>query len=358
MTILSAADIRHLRTGAHFLACSLDPTAIHIYAENILAAIGRTNVSVIPVGDLDPDDLVVAVGVVAQGFLMADVPPAGDEFAGCLADIEASLGRKISAVFSLAAANINGIIPLMVGLQLNLPVVDADPMGRVFPLISQTTLNLGNVGISPVAMMGPTGARALVHADQASRADRIVRAVAVELGGWAATAMYPCQARELAAHGIQGSITRMIRIGEIIDSDESVEHKYLLLVQLLAASRIARARVVVIEQLPRASDLGRPALPSSVTLIEEPSGRVIRLEIQNEILLVQVDGGVSAAVPDIVTLLSSDYGTTVSLENIRVGNMIDVIVIRGSEKWYTPRGLQLAGPQAFNIPIRHPRSPD
>lgn len=356
MTLLTADDIRHLRTGAHFLACCVDPTAIHIYAEKILSALDDGQISVIPVSDLDPTDLVVAIGIVNKGFFLTDLPPVGDEFSHCLAAIEASLGRKVSAIYSLAAANVNGIIPLMVGLQLDLPIVDSDPMGRVFPLISQTTLNIGHVGISPIAMMGPAGESALVQAQDPQRAERLVRAIVGELGGWAATAMYPCQASDLAEHGIHGSITRMIRIGEILDTDESAESKYLSLVHLLAASRIARARVILIEQLSRPTDLGLPAQPSSVTLLEESSGRIIRLEIQNEILLVQVDGGVAAAVPDIVTLLSSEHGTTVRLEDVQMGSMLDVLVIPASPKWYSPPGLKLAGPTAFNIPLRHPRS--
>lgn len=356
MTLLDDDDVRALRTGAHFLACCLDPTAIHIYAEKILGALGDGRVDIVPVNDLHPDELVVAVGVVVQGFFVADLPPVGDEFINCIAAIEANKGRKVGAVYSLAAANINGVIPLMVGLQTGLPIVDCDPMGRVFPLISQATLNLGSVAVSPIAMAGATGEQALVHAKDPRRAERLVRSVVAELGGWAATAMYACTAGELAEHGVHGTVSRMIRIGQILDANDSVEKKYLRLVQLLGASRLARARVIFIENLSRHSDLGLPAQPSSVTLLEEGSGRIIRLEIQNEILLVQVDGGVAAAVPDIITLLNSDHGTTVSLEDVRLGNLLDVLVIPASPIWYSPAGLKLAGPAAFKIPTKHPRS--
>lgn len=355
MRFLTADDVRHLRTGAHFLACTIDPTAIHVYAEMIQRAMENRSVELVSVEELAPDDLVVAVGMVTQGLFIADMPPVGDEFLGCIKAIESQLGRQVKAVYSLAAANINGIIPLMVGLQSALPVVDSDPMGRVLPLISQTTLNIGQVSISPIALMGVTGERILVEATDPQRAETLVRALVTELGGWAATAMYPCSAGQLKDHGVPGSISRMVRIGEILDADSSVERKYLLLADLLGATRIARARVSHIEGLSRPTDLGLPAQPTSLTLQDESTGQIIRVEIQNEILLVLVDGGVAAAVPDIVSLLNSEHGTVVNLDDMQVGNVVDVLKFSAAPQWYSEAGLDLAEPKAFGIPLEHPR---
>lgn len=354
MVTLTSADVAHLQIGAHFLACCLNPTSSSLYVEMVQRALESARLDLVSVDELHPDDLVVAVGMVTQGLPIADLRPSGDEFLGCIEAIEASLAKKVRAVYSLAAANVNGVIPLMVGLQSSLPVVDSDPMGRVFPLISQTTLTLGNVEISPIAMMGATGERAVVTAGDQHRAETLVRALVTEFGGWAATAMYPCTAAELREHGVHGSITRMINIGAVLDADDSVENKYLRLAEITGAVRIARARVDHVEGLSRPTPLGQPAQPSSVTLVDESTGRIIRLEIQNEILLVLVDGAVVAAVPDIVTLLSPEHGSVASLNDVWVGNLLDVIAMPASAHWYSGRGLALAGPRAFNIPLDHP----
>jgi DUF917 family protein len=354
-TVLTTEDVRNLRTGAHFLACTIDPTAIYVYAEMIQRAMEDRSLELIAVDELAPDDLVVAVGMVTQGLFIADMPPVGDEFLGCISAIEARLGRRVRAIYSLAAANINGIVPLMVGLQSSLPVIDSDPMGRVFPLISQTTLNIGNVAIGPIALMGVTGERAVVEVESPQRAETLVRALVTELGGWAATAMYPCSAQRLREHGVHGSISRMIRIGQILDASTSVERKLSLLADLLDTTRIARARVSHIESLSRPTDLGLPAQPSSVTLEDETTGRIVRLEIQNEILLVLVDGAITAAVPDMVTLLNSEQGTVVNLDDVQVGDVVDVLKLAAAPQWYSEAGLNLAEPKAFGIPLEHPR---
>jgi DUF917 family protein len=203
--------------------------------------------------------------------------------------------------------------------------------------------------------MGVTGERAVVEVESPQRAETLVRALVTELGGWAATAMYPCSARQLKEHGVHGSISRMIQIGQILDADTSVERKLLLLAELLGTTRIARARVSNIESLSRPTDLGLPAQPSSVTLEDETTGRIVRLEIQNEILLVLVDGAVTAAVPDMVTLLNSEQGTVVNLDDVQVGDVIDIVKLTAAAQWYSEAGLDLTEPKAFGIPLEHPR---
>jgi hypothetical protein len=222
-------------------------------------------------------------------------------------------------------------------------------------LISQTTLNIGNVAIGPIALMGVTGERAVIEVESAQRAETLVRALVTELGGWAATAMYPCSARQLMEHGVHGSISRMIRIGQILNASTPVERKLLLLAELLGTTRIARARVSHIESLSRPTDLGLPAQPSSVTLEDETTGRIVHLEVQNEILLVLVDGEVTAAVPDMVTLLNSEQGTVVNIDDVQVGDVMDIVKITAAAQWYTEPGLELTDPKAFGIPIVHPR---
>lgn len=147
----------------------------------------------------------------------------------------------------------------------------------------------------------------------------------------------------------------MIRIGQILDADTSAESKFLSLADFLGVTRIARARVSHIEGLSRPTDLGLPAQPSSVTLEDETTGQIIRLEIQNEILLVLVDGAIAAAVPDMVTLLNSEHGSVANLDDLTVGNVVDVLKLNAAPQWYSEPGLDLAEPVAFGIPLKHPR---
>jgi len=352
MRELTVDDIDRLATGAQFLSCSIDPTAMFMYAEMTRQAMRSATLQLADLDDLDDDALAVSVGVVSHGLLMAEMPPTGDEMLGVLGAIETALGRPVDAVFPLAAANVNAITPLLASLQVGLPVADADSMGRVFPLISQTTLNAGGVGIGPVALMGPTGERVTIEVSDARRAEALVRAATEELGGWAVAATYPCSVRELRAHGVRRSMSRMLALGDVMEGAGPAQAKYRQLADLVGSSRIARAQVTHVESSFGPSEVALPAQPSSLTLLDDGSGRIVRLEIQNEILMVLVDGAVAAAVPDIITLVDPERGAVVSLDDVRVGDVLDLLKTPADPKWYEPAGVSLAGPAAFGIPIQ------
>lgn len=351
MRELMVDDIDRLEIGAHFLSCSIDPTAMHSHAEMTRQAMTTRTLRLADLSDLADDDLVVSIGFVSQGLLMAEMPPVGDEAVGCLEAISAAVGRGVAAVFPLAAANINAVAPLMAALQAGIPVADADPMGRVFPLISQTTLTAAGVGIGPIALMGATGERVTIEVSDARRAEALVRAATEELGGWAMSAMYPCTARELREHGVRGSITRMLDLGDVLGGTGATAAKLQRLSELFGTSRIGRAQVTHVENSFGESEVALPARPSSLTLRDDANGRLVRLEIQNEILLVLVDGAVVAGVPDVITLIDPERGSVVNLDDVRVGDVLDLLRTPADPRWYEPAGLALAGPAAFGIPV-------
>ncbi len=351
---LDRRDIGHLRTGALFLACAADPDWCNEQAERTLSHMTshRTAPRLRTVEELDDDALVVALGFVNNGIPLSDLHPVGDEFITSLRLVEKALGRPVDAVMPLAAANINALVPILTGMQLGLPVVDADPMGRVFPLLHQSVFTLAGMSAGPVGATGATGESALIDVTDTLRAERLVRALAGEFGGWSATALYPMRAGALAQHGILGSVSRMVRIGEILESAVPTGENHDALRRREGVTRIIRARVSDVASLSRPAPPGQPDHPSSVVLIEESQGRIVQIEIQNELLMVMIDGAVEAVVPDIITMLRPEDGSVASLEDLWVGNTLDIIVLPAADQWYTPAGMELVGPAALHVGLR------
>lgn len=348
MRTLTAEDLDRLAIGAQFLSCTIDPSGIHMLSDLVRRAMLSAELRLADLAEFAPEDLVVAIGFVSQGLLGSEMPPCGDEMLAALHAVESATGRRIAAVYPLAAANANAIAPLLLGLQSGLPVADADPMGRVFPLISQTTLNAAGVPIGPVALVGAAGERLVIEVADASRAEALVRSATEQLGGWAASAMYPCSVRDLERHGVNRSISRMITLGGILSGGDSMDARSRALEELLGTRRIARGQVVLVESTFGPSELALPAQPSSLILTDD-KGRLVRLDIQNEILAVSVDGAVVSEVPDIITILDPEQGSVLSLDDVRVGDVLDVLRTPAEDRWYEPAGLALAGPAAFGL---------
>ena len=136
----------------------------------------------------------------------------------------------------------------------------------------------------------------------------------------------------------------MVRIGSILESDAPAHEKHEQLRRSEGVRRIIRARVADVAGLSRPAPAGEPDHPSSIVLIEEAQGRFVQLEIQNELLLLMIDGTPEAVIPDIITMLHPDDGRVASLDDLWVGNTLDLVVLPAAEQWYTPEGRRLAAP--------------
>lgn len=349
MTLLDERHIWDLHTGSIFAACLIDPDWTREQTERLLAMYRSTahRAQLCAPSELRDDGLVVAVGYVSNGLPPAELRPVGDEFLQCIRLLEQDLQTPVVGVMPLAAAGINAMVPPLVALQAGIPVVDVDPMGRVFPLVSQTVFTVAGLPAGPVAAAGATGESAMVQVTDPVRTDRVLRALAGAYGGWAATVSYPMTSNTAADAGVQGSITRLLEIGHILNGSAPIREKYEALGRLAGVKFRIRARVRGLGWHASATHPGQTARPSSVTLVGEPNGRIVQLEVQDEVLLLMVDGVVRAAVPDLITILDARDGAPATLEDLWVGNTMDIFVMAASPAWYTAEGMALAGPSAF-----------
>lgn len=351
---LSEEDIGHIRTGALFLACSVDPLWCIEQADRALAYMRsqQTEAVLLQVDELPEEALVITLGFVNNGLPLSELRPPGGEFIHSLRLVEKAVGREAVGVIPMAGANVNALVPILTGMQLGIPIIDADPQGRVFPRLHQSVFTLAGLPAGPLAATGPTGESALLDVTNPSQAERLVRALAAEFGGWAATAMSPMTAKSLETHGLLGTVSRLLRIGKILNSEAVTEQKYEELRRHEGVTRIIRARVIDIAGLSRPNAPGQSDRPSSVVLVEESQNRIVQIEIQNELLMVLVDGVVAAVMPDIITMLHPDDASVASLEDVWVGNTLDIAILPAAKPWYSSEGLRLAGPEAQQLQLR------
>lgn len=351
---ISRDDFLNLATGSQFLACSVDTDWLREAVDRVewqLAA-GDALPALIDADDLPDDAHVLSVGFVNNGLPPSDLYPVGDEFVRSVRALERELGVRFAGLIPLAGANINVIVALHTAMDLGIPLIDSDQMGRVFSLLHQSVFTLAELPAGPLAVTGATGESAVLQVTAPIRAERLVRALAGELGGWAASALYPMRAATLKAHGLHGTLSRNTRIGRILNSDAAVAEKYQRLTAEEGVRRIIHARVTDVTGLSRPAPPGEPDRPSSVILEEIGSGRIVQLEIQNELLMLMVDGMVEAVMPDIITMLDPQTASVASFEDLWVGHRLDLMVLRAAPAWYTTEGIELVGPDAHHIMLR------
>lgn len=304
---------------------------------------------------LPPDALCVSVGGVGGFAPLLELPPCGDEFELAVHALEARLGRRVDAVVSLNAAGPNALFPIAAAAALGLPLVDCDGMGRIFPLIHQTTYALAGLPVTPLAAASQSGDVVVIETSHA-RADQLLRGVVDASGGFMICAMYPVTAAELPKAAITGSTSRIMRTGRLLTAAPDRRTLLTGLARTVGARVLCSGRVAEVGHAGRSEGARHyPSMPSSIVVLEHSdSERIIRLEAQNELLLALIDGAVAAAVPDHLCLLDRQKLRMVGLEGVAVGDDVDVLVVPAAPMWHTAAGLELAGPRAFGFPVSHP----
>ncbi|MEV8096734.1 DUF917 domain-containing protein [Kitasatospora sp. NPDC085879] len=353
---LAAADLPVLVAGNQLLCPAMGAPGVDgvtLCTDELLRRHGP--VPLIGLDTLPDDALCAAVGAVGGFAPLIELPPVGDEFTLAVRALEDRLGRRLDAVTTLNAAGPNALFPIAAAAALGLPLVDCDGMGRILPLIHQTTYHLAGLPAAPLAASSQTG-DVIVLQTGSARADRLLRGVVDASGGFMICALYPATASQLRRAAITGSTSRILEVGRLLAAVSGRTALLGGLTRTVGARLLAGGRIVEVGRTDRTVGTRHyPSMPSGI-VVQEPgrSGRTLRLEAQNELLLALLDGAVVAAVPDVLCLVDRQRQRLVGLEQAAVGDHVDVLVIAADPRWHTPQGLALAGPRAFGFPVRHP----
>ncbi|WP_353649868.1 DUF917 domain-containing protein [Nakamurella sp. A5-74] len=352
---ITAADVAALYAGANFYSPSVGDTTRVTLIDWLTGLLGETG----PLPLLKPESMpatswCAALCILGSGAALADLPPAGDEFVTAVRTLERTIDRPLAAVYPLAAATVSALFPVIAAAQLGLPLLDCDGMGRAFAQINQTTMFLAGLSVSPAVLTGAAGETFTLTSPNSERADVLSRSALDVLGGWAAFAAYPASIGDTARGASRGNVSRLLEVGRLLLEPMSTDLLVNRLSAVNATRRIARGRIVDLEHLTRPADLSVPTHPTSAVL-DEVGGAILRLELRSEIVAAFVDGVLTAAAPDLISLFDVRSGRMAALDSLENGDLLDVLVTPADAVWYSPEGLALVGPSVHHIPLDHPR---
>ena len=293
--------------------------------------------------DLDEDALIMPCGMVGAPTVHIEKIENGGEGAVLREQLERLTGRKVAALMPAEIGGSNGLLPLAWAGSMGLPVVDADGMGRAFPLIPQVTMHLAGIDPNPGIMTDERGNVLVFTAISGHWMERLERSAAVEFGGAGAATEYTmtvAQAKDGAT--VQGTYTLAIRIGDALTA--AVGDAIGALTKITGGYPLLSGKITDVE---RRTTKGFVRGSAVVEGLGEDSGRLLRLEIQNENLVALEQGRVLASVPDLITILDSETADAIPTERVRYGQRVTVIAMPCAPIWRSPFGLEMAGPRAF-----------
>lgn len=326
-----------------------------LYAHLLLARLPPAGVALHP---LDPfsDAVVVPVGMIGATSVLTEKLPHGGEIAQAVAAICRWSATTADAVMPVEAAGLNAALAVVTAVELGLPLVDADLMGRALPRFDQLTAAVAGEGapslLRSAALVEPGGQVLVQDNASAQELERTVRSYVAQAGGWAGAAFGPFVASELAGRVCEGTLARALDLGRASGSPEAnrgpAARAAALGGRVLAAGRVLE----VVRGVSGGFSHGSFA-------VADRSGAMVRIEAENEYLVAVVDGEPVATCPDLICVLDGRTAQPVAADRLRAGDDVQVLTLPGPAWWTAlPGRLRAVGPRAFGYDIDAVLLPD
>ena len=300
--------------------------------------------------DLADDDRVAVVSNMGAPLVGQERLADSRNIARAVAMQEDYHGWKFRAVMSLEIGGNNSIQPLMAAAHLELPVVDADTMGRAYPEAQMTSVAVGDLIPYPCALYDPRGIEAMVtNVPTWKWMERASRKICTEMGSIASTCKAPRTGAEVKQWGIHFTTTKAIGIGRRVREAQRLHLDPVAAVLEEGRGKLLfRGKVVDVARRTTEGFLrGRAVIDG----LDEDRGSRLELAFQNEWVVAWRDGSPIAMSPDLICVLDSVSGNAFGTETIRYGMRASVVALPAPPVFLTEKGLQHVGPRAFGYDI-------
>lgn len=350
MRLIDQEDIQHLALGASLLSGGGGGSTYSIKHQTLEAIRAHGPIKLLRADELDDDALVVSLCGMGAPTIGIEHLYARDTYANALHFLEQHLGRKVDAIMSLEVGGANALTPMPVAAREGIPVVDADAMGRALPELQMTSFSVYGLPAGPMALHDDNGNRCIIDTVNNYWVEQFARSITTDMGARAATALYPLSGKQIKQAAIRDTISQAMAIGKAMHTSHLKQQPIRLLQEILHGHVLFEGKVLDIQ---RHSDIGFARGSASMSGIGPFQGQTLQLNFQNEYLLTQIGSKVCATVPDTIGIFDQRTGSAISVEELRYGFRVTVLVIPAPAVWRTPEGLALVGPRAFGYDMEY-----
>ena len=349
MRLIGEHELEHLAIGAAVLGTGGggDPYIGKLMAQQAIREHGP--VRLVGVEELEDDDLVVPSAMMGAPTVMVEKIPHGEESLRAFRALQEYLDSPITHTTSIEAGGLNSTIPFVVAAALDIPLVDADLMGRAFPELQMCLPTLYGIAACPMAIADEKGNAAVLEAIDNHWTERFARSVTVDMGCSSMIALYALTGAQVGEAMIAGTLQLAQTLGEAIESARR-EHEDPIdvVVSTLRGFRLFEGKVVDVK---RRTQAGFARGDCRLEGTGSDRGATLKIEFQNEHLIATRDGDVLATTPDLIIVLDAESGLPVTTEEIRYGFRVMVVGAPCDARWRSPEGLEVVGPRYFGYDL-------
>lgn len=347
---ITAQDVDDLATGSWIIGTGGggSPYLNHLNVQR-MAADGRTFELIDPMS-LNDDATVAVVSTMGAPIVMQERLQDSRDVARSIEIMQDYVGRKFDAVMATEIGGSNAFQPLMAAAHLDIPIVDADAMGRAYPEAQMTSFAVGGLQPWPLSLVDPRGVEAVIsHVPTWKWMERASRALTVETGSMAATCKAPRTGAEVKRWSVPNTMSWAIAIGAEVRAARAAHRDPVEATCAATGGReLFRGKIVDVERRTTGGFLrGRAVLDG----MDGSAGNSVVLDFQNEWLIAMLDGTPIATTPHLICLLDSTSGEAVGTETARYGQRVALVGITAPDLFNSDEGLRYVGPRAVGYDL-------
>ena len=352
-TVNSVEEIQDMARGAVFLGTGGggDPYIGELFVTRQLNE-GKRSV-IVDASEIADDAFVLSVAGIGAPTVLIEHLVSATTLTRIVAAAEKHYGRRIDALISAEIGGANSMFPLALGAIANLPVIDADGMGRAFPHIEMTTFSVYGCNATPALLLDDSGNVVMIDTVNDRTAEDVARAVCASLGSMIYGALYPMSGKQAKDFAVHGTLTQTLEIGRCIrqareSSDDAVRA---LVVHLNRPAEGRHARLLFEGKIQDVRHETRDGWHWGTCRIADASGGSDEfvVEIQNEFLVARRNGKSVTIVPDLISILDRESAEPLTAEMLAYGQRVAVIGYGAAEIMRRPECLAVFGPAMFGI---------
>lgn len=354
MRYIGEAEIEDIALGAGILGTGGggDPRLGALIALQAVREHGP--VALVGLDEVADDDFVVPISMMGAPAVASEKLPSMHPVGPLVETLVRTLGRPATHTMAAEIGGIAALLPIAAAAVLDVPLIDADMMGRAFPELQMVIPSIQGIAASPMTMGDEWGNVAVLNAIDNPHCERLARTLCVEMGASALMALYTMSGAEARPAVVTGTVSLAKQIGSAVRTARRQRtDPVAAAAQLLGGGTIFSGKVV---DLDRRTASGFTRLQATIEGLDGYLGDRLRVSSQNEHLVawrIAPDAAerVVATTPDLLIVLDTDSGEAVTTEALRFGARVSVLAAPCDPRYTTPRGLAVVGPRAFGYDL-------
>ncbi len=331
MLTINANNLEALSLGATILGSGGGGHPKILY--DLIAYLMETHgeARIISIDDLLENDLVVPLAMVGAPLVCMEKIPNTTLLDAIYTHIKRDFPHRRIVLMPAEIGGCNALTPLLLALKYDLPILDADLIGRAFPKLDMCKPAVLGRSCHPTYVSDLMGNSVSLHLTGLGMLEPLIRDITIRFGSSSSIATYLFEGKEAHDYVIENSVSRALSLGE-----------KLLLHHALEATVIGSGIVSdVYHDMKGGFLLGHATIKSKASCF--------KVHYQNEYLKVSQNDRDIDGSPNIIALIEKKSGLPLTTEALKYGQQVQILSLKAPDFWMTPKAHSVVDYKLLNL---------